>query len=273
MYGVVVAIDALMTRREVIPAVVEANAITVDQVEIQAHIGADPGEELAKGLVILQNRVDHVDVLRVVVHIGVARAHRQPPQGEAQLAVDRQQVVGMVADEGEIVLHHAFGAEVEEHRNARRGVHQRREGLDVVERLQGAAGPKVPTVAAAVVEAIKELGAAVDVDGRAVEITHSAVEQHGLGLHMAASPFDGGTQAQVGAKATVAEGHSAVVVAVGHVEARIKVEPDGHLALADGWLHNTVVGLSICRSLPKTRGKQQEENPKKDSFCFHKLSK
>lgn len=79
MDGIVVAVDALMARREVVPTVVEANAVAIEQVEIQAHIGTDTREELAEGLIILQKRIDHVDVLRVVVHIGIAGAHHHAP--------------------------------------------------------------------------------------------------------------------------------------------------------------------------------------------------
>ena len=172
----------------------------------------------------------------------------------------------MVADESKIVLHHTFGTEVEEHRDARRGIHQRREGLDIVERLHGAASPEMPTVALAVVEAIEKLGAAVDVDRRAVEITESAIEQHGLGLHMAASPFDGGTQTEIGAKATVTERHCAVVVAIRHIQARIQVEPNRHFAFVD--LSIKLVGF-VVRVLAKSLCRHHESDGEEDKFEFH----
>lgn len=266
MDGIVVAVDALMARREVIPAVVEANAIAVEQIEIQAHIGTDAREELAKGLVILQKGVNHVDILCVVVHIGVARTHYHSPQGEAQFAIDRQQVVGMVADESKIVLRHAFSTEVEEHRNSRRGVHQCRDRFDIVKRLHGTASPKVPTVTFAVMETIKELGAAVNIDGRAVEITESAIEQHGFGLHMAASPFDGSAQTEVGTETTVGEGHGTVVVAIGHIQARIQVEPNRHLAFVD--LPIKLVGF-VVRVLAESLCRHHESDDEKNKFEFH----
>lgn len=112
MEGVVETGSTFMARREVVPTVVEADAITVQQVEIPSNVSTKTRKPLDKGLIILKKRVGLVDIARVIIHVGVSRSDDQSRDGQVQFAVDREEVVRTAANEGEIILQHPFCAKV-----------------------------------------------------------------------------------------------------------------------------------------------------------------
>ncbi len=194
MEGVVETVVAPLSRGQVIPTIGKTYLVAVEQVELQSEVGADTWERHALDFVTAEDSIEQVDVGGVVVHEGVWWALDDAAEGQRQLAVEGQQVMRVVFNEGEVILHHGFGVEVNEHGSACGGVAQRRDDPEERVFLQAAAGPEMQTVAFAVVEAIEKLHPILDVDVKTADgLQQKAAQGARLLLHMEAMPVDGDT--------------------------------------------------------------------------------
>ena len=164
MEGVVETVVTFVACGQVIPTIGKTYLVAVEQVELQSEVGADTRERHALDFVTAEDSIEQVDVGGVVVHEGVWRALDDAAEGQRQLAVEGQQVMRVVFDEGEVILHHGFGVEVDEHGGACGGIAQRRDDPEERIFLQAATGPEMQTVAFAVMEAVEKLQTILDVD-------------------------------------------------------------------------------------------------------------
>ena len=237
MEGVVEAVVTFVARGQVIPTIGKTYLVAVEQVELQSEVGTHTRERHTFDFIAAENGVEQVDVGGVVVHEGIWRALDDAAEGQRQLAVEGQQVVRVVFDEGEVILYHGFGVEVDEHRRACGGIAKRRDDPEECVFLQTAASPEMQTVAFAVVEAIEKLPPILDVDVKTADgLQQKAAQGARLLLHMEAMPVDGDTQLSTYTKAPHRHGGDALVVGIGDAEAHAAVQPNRNRGLTLGLL-------------------------------------
>ena len=156
MEGVVIAIGTFVARGEVIPTVVEADAVFIPQVEPQSEVGIATEEELGKGLEAAKYLMETALAL-CIIDISISRTTDDANNGNSQLAVSGQPVKFVVLAWSEIVFHQVHGAEVAKNRNARVCVLQARDDPHVTVTLQCRPGMEAEAVVLRVDTTVKVL--------------------------------------------------------------------------------------------------------------------
>ena len=157
MDGIVVAIGAFFACGEVIPAVGEANAVAVKQVEVKPQVRIDTREEFAEGFFPTKQSLCELLVDGRIAHVCKVWAVGKTIQRQVQFKIGGQPRVALAFVEGKIVLQQACCAKVSEKGNTRGCILQRRYALYVGETIQSGASPKVQAVAFVIEHTVKEL--------------------------------------------------------------------------------------------------------------------